>query len=251
MSLSLRNKNVLVTGGSRGLGACVVQRFAAEGANVVINYVSAADRAEALAKQVREEYGVKALVICADVGSDAECKRLVKETVEGLGGLDVIISNAGWTKVSDWKDLYALGEEEWDKCWAVNVKANLHLLRAALPTFNANPDGGSLLITSSIAGIQTFGSAMAYSVSKAAGLHLMRCLAYTQGPKVRVNAVQPGLLMTEWGRNFPEEAIERTRERSKLKVAPTVEECADAFVLMAKSSSMTSSTLKIDGGLYT
>ena len=60
---------------------------------------------------------------------------------------------------------------------------------------------------------------MAYSVSKAAGLHLMRCLAYTQGPKVRVNAVQPGLLMTEWGRNFPEEAIERTKERSKLKVA--------------------------------
>ena len=60
---------------------------------------------------------------------------------------------------------------------------------------------------------------MAYSVSKAAGLHLMRCLAYTQGPKVRVNAVQPGLLMTEWGKNFPQEAIDRTRERSKLKVA--------------------------------
>jgi len=60
---------------------------------------------------------------------------------------------------------------------------------------------------------------MAYSVSKAAGLHLMRCLAYTQGPKVRVNAVQPGLLMTEWGKNFPQEAIDRTKDRSKLKVA--------------------------------
>lgn len=94
MSLSLNGKNVLVTGGSRGLGACVVQRFAAEGANVVINYVSAADRAEALAKEVREQYGVRALVICADVGSDRECQRLVKETIEGLGGLDVIVSNA-------------------------------------------------------------------------------------------------------------------------------------------------------------
>jgi len=94
MSLSLNGKNVLVTGGSRGLGACIVQRFAAEGANVVINYVSAADRAEALAKEVREQYGVRVLVICADVGSDRECQRLVKETIEGLGGLDVIVSNA-------------------------------------------------------------------------------------------------------------------------------------------------------------
>lgn len=91
----------------------------------------------------------------------------------------------------------------------------MHLLRKALPTFNANPDGGVLLITSSIAGIRPRGSAMAYSVSKAAGqilslkfhkranvtrkgLHLVKCLAVSQGPKIRVNAIVPGLLLTEW-----------------------------------------------------
>ena len=72
------------------------------------------------------------------------------------------------------------------------------LLRAALPTFNANAEGGAMVITSSVAGTSLGGSSMAYSVTKCAQLHLMRCLAQTQGPKVRINAVLPGLLLTEW-----------------------------------------------------
>jgi NAD(P)-dependent dehydrogenase (short-subunit alcohol dehydrogenase family) len=74
------------------------------------------------------------------------------------------------------------------------------LVREAMPTFNANPDGGVFIITSSIAGTSLSGSSMAYSVTKAAQLHLMRCLANTQGSKVRINAVLPGLLLTEWVR---------------------------------------------------
>jgi NAD(P)-dependent dehydrogenase (short-subunit alcohol dehydrogenase family) len=74
----------------------------------------------------------------------------------------------------------------------------MFLLREALPTFNANPDGGVFLMTSSIAGVNVRGASMPYSVTKAAQLHLMRCLAGTQGPKIRVNAVLPGLLLTEW-----------------------------------------------------
>ena len=74
------------------------------------------------------------------------------------------------------------------------------LLRAALPTFNVNPEGGAMIITSSVAGTSLGGSSMAYSVTKCAQLHLMRCLAQTQGPKVRINAVLPGLLLTEWVR---------------------------------------------------
>jgi len=77
------------------------------------------------------------------------------------------------------------------------------LLREALPTFNANPEGGVFIITSSIAGTSIGGSSMAYSVTKAAQLHLMRCMAQTQGSKVRINAVLPGLLLTEWVRKNP------------------------------------------------
>ena len=106
------------------------------------------------------------------------------------------------------------------QCWAVNCKANLHIFRKALPTLNANPEGGVYLLTSSVAGVAATGSSMAYAVTKAAGvdctllvvaaagvadvllqgLHLVKCLASTQGPKIRVNAILPGLLLTEWVR---------------------------------------------------
>jgi NAD(P)-dependent dehydrogenase (short-subunit alcohol dehydrogenase family) len=99
----------------------------------------------------------------------------------------------------------------------VNVRAQTHLLAAALPTFNANTDGGAFIITSSIAGIRPSGSSMPYSVTKAAQLHLMKCLATTQGPKVRVNAVLPGLLLTEWGLLYGEERIGALKERASLK----------------------------------
>lgn len=95
-------------------------------------------------------------------------------------------------------DLSAPTIDDWDRTYAVNVKAQVHLMNAALPTFKSNEEGGVFIITSSIAGRITGGSSMPYSVSKAAQLHLMRCLASTQGPKVRVNAVLPGFLRTEW-----------------------------------------------------
>jgi NAD(P)-dependent dehydrogenase (short-subunit alcohol dehydrogenase family) len=92
-------------------------------------------------------------------------------------------------------------------------------MQAALPTFTTNPEGGVFIITSSIAGRTIGGSSMPYSVTKAAQLHLMRCLAKTQGPKVRVNAVLPGWLETEWGVKYTKEAIEEMFEKASLKKA--------------------------------
>ncbi|KAL8642630.1 MAG: hypothetical protein Q9228_000679, partial [Teloschistes exilis] len=176
----------------------IAERFAAEGSNVAINYNASEDRAKQVAEKIKKTTDVKVIIVKGDQGVLADCENTVQKTIDGLGGIDIIVSNAGWTKFTQFGDLDALSEEEWDKCWAVNCKGNLHLLRKALPTFNANPDGGIYLMTSSIAGINPSGSTMAYSVTKAAGLQLMKCLASTQGPKVRVNAVLPGLLLTEW-----------------------------------------------------
>jgi NAD(P)-dependent dehydrogenase (short-subunit alcohol dehydrogenase family) len=151
------------------------------------------------------------------MGVEADCIHTVKESIAKLGGLDIIISNAvnlppishlfslilkfwiqGYTRFSDFADLSAPTVEDWDTCYAVNVKAQVILLREANPTFNANAEGGSFIISSSIAGRVTGGSSLPYAVTKAAQLHLMRCMASTQGPKVRINAVLPGLLKTEW-----------------------------------------------------
>ncbi|KAI9678118.1 MAG: hypothetical protein M1817_006062 [Caeruleum heppii] len=167
MPYSLKDRNVLITGGSRGLGALVAEKFASEGCNIAINYVSSKERAEQTAQKIQKSYGAKVTII--------------------------------------------------QGCWAVNVKGQMFLFREALQTFKANPDGGVFLITSSIAGVSIAGSSMAYSTTKAAGLHLMKCLAQTQGAKVRVNAVLPGLLMTEWGEKFPAESITAIKEKAVLK----------------------------------
>jgi NAD(P)-dependent dehydrogenase (short-subunit alcohol dehydrogenase family) len=249
MPYILKGRNVLVTGGSRGLGVLVCLKFAQEGCNIAINYVSSADKGEALASTIEKEHGVKAFAIQGDMGLEVDCIRTVKEAISGFGGLDIIISNAGYTRFSTFSDLSALTAEDWDTCYAVNVKAQAILLREALPTFNANPEGGVFLITSSIAGVGTSGSSMPYSVTKAAQLHLMRCLAGTQGPKVRVNAVAPGLLLTEWGNKYPKEAIADMKERAWLKKETGLEDTAQAFIDAAKNSSMTGQKIQVDSGL--
>ena len=106
--------------------------------------------------------------------------------------------------------------------------SHLQLMQEVAPIFNSNPDGGVYLISSSVAGITTSGSSMAYSVTKAAGLHLMKCLAATQGPKIRVNAVLPGLLLTEWGLKYPQDAQKMIKERAALKQETKLDDCADA-----------------------
>ncbi|KAJ5678687.1 hypothetical protein N7462_006931 [Penicillium macrosclerotiorum] len=245
MPYSLVGRNVLITGGSRGLGALVAHKFAAEGSNIAINYMSSKETADKVASEISSKYNVKAIVIQGDAGNKNDCIKFVDSTIEQLGGLDVIISNAGWTKMTNFSDLDAMDDDDWDKCWTINVKSSFHLFKAALPTFNANPEGGAMIITSSVAGVTPSGSSLPYAVTKAASIHLMKSLAKSQGPKVRVNAVCPGLLLTEWGQRFSPEKIEGWTSSTALKHVPEVEDTADAFLSIAKNSSMTGQAVRV------
>ncbi|KAI7351116.1 hypothetical protein KC354_g12546 [Hortaea werneckii] len=249
MPYKLQGRNVLITGGFRGLGAEIAREFAAEGSNVAINYANSEGPAQALAQELQQKYQVKTTVIKGDGGNLSDCTRCVHQTIAAFGGLDIIIGNAGWTKFTDFADLSAMNEEEWNKCWSVNVLGMHALIKEAMPTFNSNPDGGVFLITSSVAGVSLSGSSMAYSVTKAAQLHLMKCLANTQGSKVRVNAVLPGLLLTDWGNLYGEERINMLKDRAALKKETDLGECADAFVMLAKNTSITGENLRVDSGL--
>ncbi|KAI9375393.1 hypothetical protein BJX61DRAFT_539820 [Aspergillus egyptiacus] len=248
MPYSLQNRNVLVTAGSRGLGAAVAQKFAAEGCNVAINYFSSQAAAEKIAADIQAHYNVKAIAIQGDASVQSDCQKMVQTTIENFGGLDILVSNAGWTKITVFKDLDATDEEDWDKCWTANVKGHLWLFKAALPTFKANPDGGVFLLTSSSAAVSATGSSLPYSVTKAAGLHMIKCLAQTQGNKVRVNAVLPGLLLTEWGLRFPPEIVELYKSKAPLNTVPEVDDTANAYIMLAKNSSMTGQAVQIDSG---
>jgi NAD(P)-dependent dehydrogenase (short-subunit alcohol dehydrogenase family) len=249
MVYSLRGRNVLITGGSKGLGAEIACKFAAEGSNLAINYFSDASAAEDLATELSKSHSIRAIALRGDAASTDAMTALVHTTVEALGGLDMIIGNAGWTRftTAPFSDLSALSYDDWDRCFAVNVKGNHALLAAAMPVFTANPDGGAFIMTSSIAGRSTAGSSMAYSVTKAAQLHLMKCLAQTQGAegKVRINAVCPGLLLTEWGRKFGEERIEGIKKAAVLRRETDLGDCADAFVMLARNGSITGQAVQV------
>ncbi|KAL0263463.1 hypothetical protein SLS55_002443 [Diplodia seriata] len=210
MPYDLKGRNVLITGGSRGLGAVLARTFASKGCNIAINFQSSEAVAKDLAQEIEEKYHIKATIIKADVGVTAECERCVRETVKALGGLDILIGNAGYTKFTDnWGDLEALSEEDWDK------------------------------------GVSQGGSSMAYSVTKAAQLHLMKCLASVCGPKIRVNAVLPGLLLTDWGNQYGEERIKSLKERAALKKETDLQDCANAFVDLASNTSITGAKIQV------
>ncbi|KAM3420757.1 hypothetical protein BST61_g4005 [Cercospora zeina] len=253
MPYSLKLRNVLITGGSRGLGAEVARKFAAEGSNVTINYHSQEGPAQELAKEIESKYNVKTLVIQGDGGVVEDIKKCVQETVKAFGGLDIIIGNAGWTRFSKFDDLESMSYEEWDKCWNTNVKGNLALLREAMPIFQKNPDGGVFIMTSSVAGKSLSGSSMPYSVTKAAQIHMMKCMANTQGPKsggkVRINAVLPGLLLTDWGDRYGEDRIKALTDASALKQETKLDDCAQAYIDVAKNTSWTGQAIHIDSGL--
>lgn len=117
---------------------------------MAINYASSKDRAEEVAKKV-ESYGGKAVVIRGDCGVPEDNANLIKETVSALGGLDVIVANAGWTRFSNFAKLDDMSLDEWNKCWACNVMSHLQLMQAAGPIFTGNEEGGSYIITSSVA----------------------------------------------------------------------------------------------------
>ncbi|KAH7355619.1 short chain dehydrogenase/reductase [Pyrenochaeta sp. MPI-SDFR-AT-0127] len=248
MPYDLKGRNILVTGGSAGLGELISIAFAKEGANVAVNYFNRIEPAQKVQRQC-EEQGVKAVVIKADMTSTAGAKRAVQETIEQLGGIDVVIANAGWTRFSEWKDLDSMSEEEWDRCWSTNVKVPKALLSEARATFDKNPDGGQLITTGSIAAIGQGGSSMPYSVTKAAQLHLVKCLAVSVGPKIRVNTVLPGLLLTEWGLKYSEEKIQALNNAAVLKHETFLDDCVAAFIMLAKNTSMTGMRIQVDAGL--
>lgn len=247
--MSLANQKVLVTGGSRGIGKAVAQAFASEGCHVAINYLNSKEAAESHATDLQSRHGVTTIAIQADISKEDDCRALVQKSIAALGGLDIIVSNAGNTKIAPFEDVFALSSLDWDYTFNTLVKSNIFLMQEVLAVFNSNPNGGCFLIMSSLAALVTDGSSLAYSVSRAATNHLVRCLAKCQGPKIRVNAVCPGLTDTERVLGLEEERRNKYIQQSGLKRITATQDVAEAFVFLAKNRGITGECIKIDSGM--
>jgi NAD(P)-dependent dehydrogenase (short-subunit alcohol dehydrogenase family) len=164
-----------------------------------------------------------------------------------MGRLDAVVSNAGWTRMTNFLNIdEGVDDADWDRCFTMNVKTHLWLAYAAKDALAETE--GTFISTASVAGVKPGGSSLPYSVTKAAQIHLAKGLAVILAPNVRVNSVSPGLMLTEWGMQFPESKRVKAVENTKLKRLATVEDVADQVRTLVLSRSVTGQNLCIDGG---
>lgn len=238
-------KVALVTGSATGAGRAAALRFAREGLAVVVNY----SRSEREAQETFEEVkrlGVAALCIKADVADESAVRAMMARCHAELGGLDVLVNNAGTTHFIDHTDLDALTDDVWDQIFRVNLLGAFYAIRAAMPLLKER--GGNIVNVTSVAGLSGQGSSIPYAASKAALNSVTRSLARAFGPTVRVNAVAPGPILTRWLEGH-EAHVERFVQMAPLKRAATPEDIADVIHFLALGTSMmTGQVVVVDGG---
>ncbi|KAF4332488.1 cis-1 2-dihydro-1 2-dihydroxynaphthalene dehydrogenase [Fusarium beomiforme] len=255
MTRSLSGSVVLVTAGTSGVGLCVAEKLIRAGASVAINYASNEERAHdamvrlnQISKELFPSISVPTcMAIKADVTKKTEIQRVVNTTVTAMGKLDAVVSNAGWTKFTDFNDIDDnVDEEVWDRCYAANVKSHMFLCHAAKKHLEAA--NGAFVMTASVAGVKPSGSSIAYSVTKAAQVHLAKTLAKVMAPAIRVNSVSPGFMETNWIADMPQSKIDDARERTLLKKITQVEDVAEQIILLIKSETVTGTNVVLDAG---
>ena len=244
--MDLKGKVAIVTGGGTGMGKAISMLLAAGGASVAVNYSRSEDDAVATAEELTAA-GVEALPIKADVSVAADVARMIEQTERQLGRVDILVNNAGYTQFVPMKDLDGMPEEEWDKIFDVNVKGIWLCTKAAAPAMRRQ-GGGAVVSISSIAGLKPAGSSMAYSVSKAAAIHLTKCLALALSPEIRVNSVAPGTVATRWWEHVGEEGLQKMAAGLPLQRLITPEQVATTTLELIKNDSITGQTIALDSG---
>lgn len=249
----------LVTGAATGIGAATALRFARDGWAVAINNFddSTRDAAESVAAQCRDA-GVQTLVIDADVGNDAACRRMADAVGAQWGRLDALVNSAGTTRVIPHGDLDAIDDVEFERVYRVNLIGMFQMTRAAAPLLRnraAGASSGAVVNISSLASLNGTGSSIAYAASKGAVNSLTLSLARNLAPHVRVNAIAPGmvddgLLRRVLGDDAYARVVDGMRENAPLKRVSQPSEIADlAWFLAAHAPAMTGQVIAIENGL--
>ena len=234
-------KTVLITGGSRGIGADMVRLFSENGYNVAFTYKSSADAARSLAKEC------SALAIMADSESEADILSAVDLTRAEYGGINVLINNAAISSFSLFTDLSA---DEWRRTFRVNVDGAFLYTKAVLPSMISRKCGRIINI-SSVWGIEGSSCEVHYSASKAALIGLTKALAKELGPSgITVNAIAPGVIDTEMNSHLSAQDMAALAEQTPLMRIGRVRDVAEAALFLASDGAgfITGAVLNVSGG---
>jgi 3-oxoacyl-[acyl-carrier protein] reductase len=250
MDLHLTGKLAVITGGSRGIGRSIALRLAEEGCNVAICGRTQEPLAATIA--ALRAYGVSATGTLADVTRPGDVERFVAEAATVLGGVDLLVANAGG---SFGGDLPATTSEDWERTFELNLFHAVRAVRSAIPPMRAR-QGGSVLLVASISGWQPVQHRSQYAAAKAAQIHLARSLAQELAPdRIRVNALSPGSVLFDGGgwSNFrsrhPQEYSRFEAEQLPWQRLGKPEEIADvaAFLLSDRASWINGANIPVDG----
>lgn len=207
------NKNVIVTGGSRGIGEAIVRLLAESGCNVVLNY----NKSEVKAKKIQEELknkGYDIEIFKADVSKREDCKKLIEYSLEKFGKIDVLVNNAG---ISEYKLFTDITDDEWNNMLQTNLNSVFYMSQE-IAKHMINRKSGNIINISSIWGMVGASCEVHYSVSKAGVNGLTKALAKELGPSnIRVNAVAPGETNTDMKKGLTEEELKDIEEQTPLR----------------------------------
>jgi glucose 1-dehydrogenase len=253
----LHGKNVLVTGGSSGIGQAIAVRFAEYGANVAINYLRQPEEAHDTEEQVHactakvKQMGVRDVLVGGDVSNEDDVVRMVGEAVDGLGGLDVLVNNAG-IQISRPSD--ELSSADFDRVLSVNLRGSFLCAREAIRQFLSEDKGGSIVNISSVHQLIPKPSYLGYSTSKGGMMNLTRTLALEYANRgIRVNGVGPGATVTPINRAWIDDPVKRAQveEHIPMRRAGDADEMAGVACFLASDMAayITGQTIFVDGGL--
>jgi glucose 1-dehydrogenase len=253
----LKGKNVLVTGGSSGIGQAIAVSFAEHGANVAINYLTTPDEAQGTEDQVKacvhrvRQEGVRDVLVQGDVSNEDDVVRMVDDAASGLGGLDVLVNNAG-IQISKPSDTLTSGE--FDKVLAVNLRGSFLCAREAIKSFLRDDKPGAIVNVSSVHQVIPKPDYLGYSCSKGGMMNLTRTLALEYAERgIRVNGIGPGATITPINSAWIDDPVKKEQVESHIPMrrAGTAGEMGGVACFLASDDAayITGQTIFVDGGL--
>ncbi len=243
--MELKNKIVVITGSSSGIGQASAYLFAKEGAFVVVNSRSNTEGGQAVAEKINQTGG-RAIYVHADVSQTEQSKHLIDQTVKKFGAIDILINNAGGYEP---QDFISSSKEDWLRIFDSNLFSTILCSQYAAQSMLQN-DGGKILNTASVYGLEHTGdpTGMAYSVAKAGIISLTKNLAKLWSPQILVNAVAPGYVHIP---RFDTYALDDQRSmKAEMRLGRWIEpeEIAHAFLFLAQNDAITGEIVHVDGG---